>query len=627
MRELAVPIGVVLILSSMLLPLPAGVIDFLLVGNLVFALLLLGAALYLSDPVKLSSLPTILLLATLYRLALNISTTRLILSEGDAGSMIQTFGAAIMQDNIVVGVVVFLVITLVQFIVVAKGSERVAEVSARFTLDALPGKQMSIDADLRSGLLDRESARQKRKELQIESRFYGALDGAMKFVKGDAIAGLIVIAINITGGLVVGIVLLGFDVGTALNKYTLLTVGDGMLSQIPALLNALAAGMVVTRVVSEEDRSLAHEMATQLGDLRKARILAGGMAGLIGLTPGAPTLPFVLVGLVLLLTALPKPKKKDGESSQSSGAFQPLPPAVLQVSFEYPLSEGAVVGAGLESSMNTLLQKIYQEQGLVLAIPQFEMKSAESWKLEISVRGLLVFRSEKIESGNHFLELLESRLSSIISEQAPELVDDILTRRTLDYFDPLAPELVNAVVPNIISVTQLTLILKDLIRENVPIRNFDLILQAIAECKGAGDDHNLLLMKVRIALKRVICAPYLGLEQIPLVTCDPRLDLYLSQAAKGELALDPEVLQGLMEQLDKRPRNEGQSEPFTILASQPSRKFLADLLNDLSIPARVIGQEELVTGLPVVESLKLSLPAQKDDQLEDRSIFYQEAVA
>jgi len=510
LKDLAVPFGVVLILSSMLLPLPAGIIDFLLVGNLVFALLLLGAALYLSDPVKLSSLPTILLLATLYRLALNISTTRLILSEGDAGSMIQTFGAAIMQDNIIVGVVVFLVITLVQFIVVAKGSERVAEVSARFTLDALPGKQMSIDADLRSGLLDRESARQKRKELQIESRFYGALDGAMKFVKGDAIAGLIVIAINITGGLIVGIVILGFDVGTALNKYTLLTVGDGMLSQIPALLNALAAGMVVTRVVSEEDTSLAHEMASQLGDLRKARILAGGMAGLIGLTPGAPTLPFVLVSLVLLLTALPKPKGKGDTTATDNSTFQPLPPAVLQVKFEFPPAEGGTVGARLESAMHKLLQDAYQEQGLVLAIPQFDMNQGEKWKLEVYMRGLIVYRSEEIESGDKFLEVLELKLRSIIREQAVELVDDILTRRTLDHFDPLAPELVHAVVPNIVTVTQLTLILKALITEGVPIRNFDLILQAIAECKDAGQDHDLLLMRVRVALKRIFVLHNIG---------------------------------------------------------------------------------------------------------------------
>ena len=205
MRELVVPIALIAIFASMLLPLPQGVLDVLLAGNLFLALLLFLSTLYISDPLKLSALPPILLLATLYRLALNISTTRLILSDGNAGQVVEAFGTVVVQGNIVVGVVVFLVITLIQFIVIAKGSERVAEVSARFTLDALPGKQMSIDADVRAGLIDFETAREKRQDLQTESHFYGALDGAMKFIKGDAIAGIAITAVNVIGGLTVGV--------------------------------------------------------------------------------------------------------------------------------------------------------------------------------------------------------------------------------------------------------------------------------------------------------------------------------------------------------------------------------------------------------------------------------------
>ncbi|MCB0320100.1 MAG: FHIPEP family type III secretion protein, partial [Bdellovibrionales bacterium] len=211
MKELILPVGLIAIIACMLLPLPSFVVDSLLVMNLLFAILLVVSSLYLTNPIRLSSLPTIILLATLYRLALNISTTRKILGSGDAGEMIDLFGQLLMQGEIVVGLVIFLVISLVQFIVIAKGAERVAEVSARFTLDALPGKQMAIDADVRSGLIDLDTAKRKREDLQVESRFYGALDGAMKFVKGDAIAGLVITAVNIVGGFGVGMLVRGMD--------------------------------------------------------------------------------------------------------------------------------------------------------------------------------------------------------------------------------------------------------------------------------------------------------------------------------------------------------------------------------------------------------------------------------
>ena len=256
----------------MLLPVPPAVMDFLLVGNLILALVLFLSTLYIPDTLRLSALPTMLLLATLYRLALNISTTRNILSAGDGGRVVEAFGGIVIQGNLVVGVVIFLIITLVQFIVIAKGSERVAEVSARFTLDALPGKQMSIDADVRAGVIDVSTARVKRQDLQTESRFYGALDGAMKFVKGDAIAGIIITVINIVGGLAIGIISEGLPLPLAVTKYTTLTIGDGLVAQIPALLNSLAAGIVVTRVARGDDASLAGELLSQLGQVKRAKL-------------------------------------------------------------------------------------------------------------------------------------------------------------------------------------------------------------------------------------------------------------------------------------------------------------------------------------------------------------------
>ncbi|NDC37695.1 MAG: EscV/YscV/HrcV family type III secretion system export apparatus protein, partial [Proteobacteria bacterium] len=340
-KELIVPLAVLGVLASMLLPVPPGVMDFLLVGNLILALVLFLSTLYISDTLKLSALPSMLLLATLYRLALNIATTRNILSSGDGGRVVEAFGTVVIQGNLVVGVVVFLIITLVQFIVIAKGSERVAEVSARFTLDALPGKQMSIDADVRAGLLDMSAARVKRQDLQTESRFYGALDGAMKFVKGDAIAGIVITAINIVGGLAIGILSEGLVIQQALSKYTLLTVGDGLVAQVPALLNSLAAGIIVTRVARGDDASLAGELLAQIGQVRRVKVLSAGLCVLLACIPGMPALPFLALGIVLVASAWLTPSETPAKALPQEHLFTPRPPPLLRVEVD-PTGAGIV---------------------------------------------------------------------------------------------------------------------------------------------------------------------------------------------------------------------------------------------------------------------------------------------
>jgi type III secretion protein V len=271
-KELIVPLGLMLVVGCMIIPLPGAVLDILLCSNLLFALLLVIAALHIRDPLKMATLPSLLLMATLWRLSLNLATTRAVLSSGHAGKAVEAFGSIVIQGSVVVGFVLFLLISLIQFIVVAKGAERVAEVSARFTLDALPGKQMAIDAEIRSGTLDPEAARKKRADVQMESRFYGALDGAMKFVKGDAIAGLVIAAVNILGGLAVGMLIHKLELDVALRRYTVLTIGDGLLSQIPSLLNSVAAGLVVTRVQVDESSTLASDLLGQLAQFKVARI-------------------------------------------------------------------------------------------------------------------------------------------------------------------------------------------------------------------------------------------------------------------------------------------------------------------------------------------------------------------
>ena len=365
LKELIVPIGIVAIVATMLIPLPEVILNLLLVSNFILAILLLMSSIYVSAPLKLSVLPTLLLLTTLYRLALNISTTRMILSNASAGDVVKAFGSVVIQGNIVVGAVVFLIITLVQFLVVAKGAERVAEVSARFTLDALPGKQMSIDADVRSGLIDLDSARRKRDELQAESQFYGAIDGSMKFVKGDSIAGLAITCINVIGGLLIGVFLFDLDVSTALRQYTVLTVGDGLLSQIPALLNATAAGIVVTRVSQNQGGSLASDLFSQLTRLRQVQFLTAGVAIFLSFIPGFPFFPFAVLAAVVMISGL-LAKEEDDQEVIHEATFKPNTPAVLQLSVESSMARFLHSSGNLADKVDRWRQEIYNKTGLAV---------------------------------------------------------------------------------------------------------------------------------------------------------------------------------------------------------------------------------------------------------------------
>lgn len=291
--------GMVLILALLFVPMPFAVLDLLIALNITIAISLLMVAIYVPNAVQLSVFPSLLLITTLFRLGLNVSTTRSILIHRDAGRIIYGFGNFVVQGNYVVGLIIFLIITLVQFLVITKGAERVAEVAARFTLDAMPGKQMSIDADMRAGMLDAKQARTKRLELQKESQLYGAMDGAMKFVKGDAIAGLVVTAINLLGGIVIGMAIHGMSVTDSMTVYSLLSIGDGLVSQIPALMISITAGIITTRVTSEKENNLGREISSQILKQPKGLMIAAGGACLIGLIPGFPLLPFLFLGTLL----------------------------------------------------------------------------------------------------------------------------------------------------------------------------------------------------------------------------------------------------------------------------------------------------------------------------------------
>ncbi|MBI3186066.1 MAG: type III secretion system export apparatus subunit SctV [Myxococcales bacterium] len=295
--DIVLAVLVVSIVGMMIVPLPTFLLDILLTFNISLSVMIVLISLYVPEALRLSVFPTLLLITTMYRLSLTISTTRLILLTGDPGEVVQAFGQFVVQGNFVVGAVIFIILVIVNFIVISKGSERVAEVAARFTLDAMPGKQMSIDADLRAGAIDMEEGKRKRRDLERESSLFGAMDGAMKFVKGDAIAGIIITVVNIVGGLVIGVMQKGMPIGEAAKKYTLLTIGDGLVGMIPALLISTAAGIIVTRVSGEEQGShLGKDVSTQLTAYPKAIAISAAMLVVLGIIPGLPTIPFWLLG-------------------------------------------------------------------------------------------------------------------------------------------------------------------------------------------------------------------------------------------------------------------------------------------------------------------------------------------
>jgi type III secretion protein V len=330
--DLAVVAVLIAAIMLMIVPMPTLAVDTLLAFNLGVSVLLLMVAFYLQTPVQFSTLPAVILIATVFRLSLSIAITRLVLVQADAGEIIRTFGEFVVAGNIMVGLVIFLIITIVQFIVITKGAERIAEVAARFSLDAMPGKQMAIDADFRSGEIDQATARQRRRALEQESQLYGAMDGAMKFVKGDAIAGLVIIVINLVGGLVIGVMQHGMSFAQAGQTYSILTVGDGLVAQIPALFVSITAGTVVTRVSGGDADSLGGEIALQLGKDSRALWLAATIALLIGCIPGFPTVIFMVisVGLGLLARAATRRRVAAVQDALPKSPVPP-PPARVQV--------------------------------------------------------------------------------------------------------------------------------------------------------------------------------------------------------------------------------------------------------------------------------------------------------
>ncbi len=429
---------VVGIIGMMIVPLPTPMVDVLLTVNIAGAVTLLMVSLYIPRALEITAFPSILLITTLFRLGLNVSTTRLILLQADAGQVVEAFGNFVVQGNYVVGGVIFLIITVIQFIVIAKGAERVSEVAARFTLDAMPGKQMSIDADLRAGAFDLEEAQKRRAEVERESQLFGSMDGAMKFVKGDAIAGVVITTINIIAGLVIGILQQGMAAGEAATTYVLLTIGDGLVSQIPALLISVTAGIIVTRVSSEmEDAHLGQDIFSQVMNHPKAIVIAAGLLWALAVVPGLPTLPFVaigglagFVGYGLLRSAggggaemsdeeAEEVEQVEQEARQGAEQAKALIPAVTPLTVEVgeQLSE-AMAGEReewLRETIPTMRESLFYDLGV--KIPAIRLRTDSRvvgpWDFQISIDEIPVDRGEYPEGellaneSPHGLEVFE----------------------------------------------------------------------------------------------------------------------------------------------------------------------------------------------------------------------------
>ena len=542
----ALVVGVV---GLMVVPLPTRLLDLLIASNLSFSVVLLLVALYASDALKIAAFPTVLLITTLVRLSLNVSATRLILLQADAGEVIRAFGNFVVRGNYVVGGVVFAILSIIQFVVIAKGSERVAEVGARFTLDAMPGKQMAIDAELRSGAIDGNQARVRRHALTRESQFYGAMDGAMKFVKGDVIASFLITLVNLGAGLAVGVLQRDMEAGAALRRYGLLTIGDGLVSQIPSLVIATAAGVLVTRVASEEsDTSLGTELARQLFGQPQALRVASIFALLLAAVPGLPALPFVVIGGLLFAASRARAQNQRGLADApaaepvqrqrgDAGAARFVPvvvPWALDVSpeladlFDDGLRGGELKRPGLRSAQSAVRELLFRELGVPL--PPARLSVAEELPARHVVLSLQELPAHVIElpaslADTEVAEFVVGQVLPVLRQRAADFLGITETQGLLDQLEQLAPATVRQVVPKPIAVTQLADVLRRLVEERQSVRDLKGILEALALVGHVEKDALNLAEFVRSQQRRSIThALTRGRPELSVVLLDASLE-------------------------------------------------------------------------------------------------------
>ncbi len=585
---------VMLILVVMILPVPTFLMDVLLVMNITGALVMLFVALYVLSPVEFSVFPGLLLIITLFRLSLNVSTTRLILGQGYAGEVIGAFGNFVVQGNYVVGVVIFLILVIINFVVITKGATRIAEVSARFTLDAMPGKQMAIDADLNAGLIDDREAQSRREKIAQEADFYGAMDGASKFVRGDAIAGLLITSVNLIGGLLIGVLQRDLSLGDAASIYTLLTIGDGLVAQIPALVVSTAAGIVITRASSVS--SLGDDITDQVTKQPKAIFVTSGVLGLLGLVPGMPLIPFAVMAIIMAAAGqqVVRIKQREADRIEAEEAIpEPEPEEKIEEflqpdAFEIEIGYGLIPlvdtnqGGNLLGRISTIRKSLAVELGIV--VPpirirdniqlganeyQFKIYGIEVARGEVMVDYYMVvnpdermqlegiqmqeptfglpaiwvsdMEKEKAEiAGNTVVEapaVIATHLMEILRNNAYKLLDRQETQRMLDHLKESYSALIEGLVPDLIPLGVLQKVLKNLLQEKIPIRNMVTILETVADYATYSKDPEVLTEYVRTALCETITELFRQNETVTVATLEPRLDDHIMETLRGGTGL------------------------------------------------------------------------------------------
>ena len=593
-RDLSVLLSVILIVAMLIIPFPPWLLSVLIMVNISIALLVLLNTMNMTEPLQFSVFPSLLLLLTLFRLGLNVSTTRSILSKGEAGGVVETFGTFVVGGNVVVGMVVFLILIIIQFVVITKGSERVSEVAARFTLDAMPGKQMSIDADLNAGMISEQQARERREKVSREADFYGAMDGASKFVKGDAIAGIIIVLINLIFGIVIGMTQQGLGIADAAQKYSLLTVGDGIVSQIPALLISTATGIMVTRAAS--DGNLGVDITSQLLAYPKMLYVGAGTIFLLGLfTPIHDLLTIPIAALMAFggysFSRVPEPDKQQLQEMEEDIQMDEMksPESVVNllnvdpIEFEFgygliPLAD-ANQGGDLLDRIVMIRRQLAIELGLVIPVVRIRDNiQLQPNEYRLKIKGNEMARGELLL--DHYLAMspgidddsvegidtiepsfglpakwiteemkeqaeifgytvvdppsvVSTHITEVIKANAHELLGRQETKQLIDHLRESYPILVEEATPNPLSVGEIQKVLGKLLRENVSIRNLPIIFETLADYGKVTTDTDILAEYVRQALARQITTQYSrNGETLKVITLSGRVEKVVAEGVQ-----------------------------------------------------------------------------------------------
>ncbi|GAB6986948.1 flagellar biosynthesis protein FlhA [Nocardioides pyridinolyticus] len=609
LMQLAVPVGIVGIVVMLVVPLPAVVLDLLIALNITTALLVLMVAMFVHRPLEFAAFPAVILVLTLFRLALNVSATRLVLLDGYAGKVIDTFGHFVIGGSLIVGLIVFSILLVIQFVVITNGAGRVAEVGARFTLDAMPGKQMAIDADLNSGLITEDEARQRRADVHAEADFYGAMDGASKFVKGDAIAAVIITLVNLIGGFAVGVAQHGMPVGEAITTYSLLSVGDGLVSQIPALLLSVATGLIVTRSVGNED--MGSDILRQVSGYRTPLRVAGFAALALCVIPGMPKIPFILAGGAMLLASTrvtpPDPAADEqvgatvaapAETPELLAAEIQVDPLGLELSADLIDLVDASNGADLLERVKSLRRKLAIDLGIVappvrtrdnlllpsrtyaimlfgievargeappgtvLAIGEF-LGSLPGEPTQEPVFGLgakwipAELRSQAELSGATVVDrasVITTHLAEVVTRHAARLLGREDVRMLVDVVKRTHPVVIEELTPAALSLGEVQRVLQELLEEGVSIRDLVRIFEALSLRAARTKELDPLVESARLALGPAIAAPYLADKVLHVLTFDPQLEQRILESLRPSeqghsIALDPDSSQALLTNL------------------------------------------------------------------------------